>query len=619
MRKILLIALALLLPIHFASAQSATGFGYGPAINPFNAGSSGYFINSSPVLNSEGNTGFLTLGIGAGTAISVSSSEDTFLGNIAGQLVTTGIFNTAVGQHSMGYETTGSGNSCIGNDACRDSVGLGFGAAIGKSAFQAYFGQNSVAVGALAVYGNSQAIILSGTATNNDVITLTFASAAIIGSPISVSITVTTAETLPQMVAAIRTAIGANSALLAAEVRATIDANTAGLTNTVAIVYPGSTTAGVALTITSSVSGSATEIVTITQALSSMSDNIGIGNVALYGLQMTSAFSDIAIGTRSLASLTSGSSNIGIGTASGQQITTGVSDVALGVNSLTALTTGQGNVAAGVNSLASLTTSSNNVGVGLDAGRFVTAAGNSFVGGSAGRNLTSGVNNTAIGTNALLGAASSTASFNVALGTGTLQAVTGANQNVAIGHNAGAVLTSGTNNVLIGFNAASATLTTGTNNILICTGGSSCTTAASGTNDTFGVFGHSTSPFLSATVTSTPTSSILTVAGTLRVGAAPTITSGFSATPALTGGSPASFSIALLGGTPTASGVIAMPTAPNGWSCMFNDETTSSTAVFITKQTASTTTSVTVSNFTNLAVSGAWVAGDVIKAHCLAY
>jgi len=69
-----------------------------------------------------------------------------------------------------------------------------------------------------------------------------------------------------------------------------------------------------------------------------------------------------------------------------------------------------------------------------------------------------------------------------------------------------------------------------------------------------------------------------------------------------------------VGTTPTSACTITMPTATTGWNVTCNDITTQSTAVFVQKQTgAESTTSVTITNFNDVAVATAFVASDILK------
>lgn len=100
----------------------------------------------------------------------------------------------------------------------------------------------------------------------------------------------------------------------------------------------------------------------------------------------------------------------------------------------------------------------------------------------------------------------------------------------------------------------------------------------------------------------------------------PTIASGFGTSPSLTVNSgTAAFQINVGTGGTASSGTITMPASSNGWSCSAADITTQSTTVFYTKQTASTTTSVTLTNYNTAGAAAAWVASDKLNVMCMGY
>jgi hypothetical protein len=85
-----------------------------------------------------------------------------------------------------------------------------------------------------------------------------------------------------------------------------------------------------------------------------------------------------------------------------------------------------------------------------------------------------------------------------------------------------------------------------------------------------------------------------------------------------TSNGPASFTINV-GTAPTAACTITLPiTAATGWNCTASDLTTSSTNVFLQKQTATTTTTATISNFNDVAVASDFVANDILAVSCFA-
>lgn len=72
-----------------------------------------------------------------------------------------------------------------------------------------------------------------------------------------------------------------------------------------------------------------------------------------------------------------------------------------------------------------------------------------------------------------------------------------------------------------------------------------------------------------------------------------------------------------VGTTPGSACTITMPAATTGWNCFATDITTNSTSVFLQKQTgAESQTSVTITNFNDVAVATAFVASDILKVSC---
>ena len=99
---------------------------------------------------------------------------------------------------------------------------------------------------------------------------------------------------------------------------------------------------------------------------------------------------------------------------------------------------------------------------------------------------------------------------------------------------------------------------------------------------------------------------------------APTISSGFGTSPSIAGSNgTAAFTINVGTGGAATSGVIGFPTATNGWVVKCDDITTQSASVFVTKQTASSATTATVTQYNTAAAATAWVASDIL--HCMAH
>lgn len=100
---------------------------------------------------------------------------------------------------------------------------------------------------------------------------------------------------------------------------------------------------------------------------------------------------------------------------------------------------------------------------------------------------------------------------------------------------------------------------------------------------------------------------------------APTISSGFGTSPTISvNNGTASFRINVGTGGTASTGVIGLPTSTTGWNCFCDDMTTTSATVFMCKQTASTTTTASIAQFTTAAIAGAWVASDILLVSCFA-
>lgn len=101
---------------------------------------------------------------------------------------------------------------------------------------------------------------------------------------------------------------------------------------------------------------------------------------------------------------------------------------------------------------------------------------------------------------------------------------------------------------------------------------------------------------------------------------APTISSGFGTSPSISSNNGSVAFIVNVGAGGTASsGVIGLPAAANGWIVMCNNISTTSGTVFMTKQTASTTTTATIGNFSDTGASAAWGANNLIACIAIAY
>jgi len=109
-------------------------------------------------------------------------------------------------------------------------------------------------------------------------------------------------------------------------------------------------------------------------------------------------------------------------------------------------------------------------------------------------------------------------------------------------------------------------------------------------------------------------------ANILASATASTISSGFGTSPSIASNNgTAAFTVNVGTGGVATSGVIGLPTVTTGWHCFCEDRTTYSATVFMCRQTAFSTSSATIGQFTNAAVAQAWTASDILKVSCFAY
>ena len=476
----------------------------------------GLLMNGQPIINIGSNHATF-VGIGAGYVAqtgtiapglgcsffgedsgrrNTNGSENTYIGQSAGYFGTTALHNTSVGQHSMGYLVTDGFCTAVGGDAMRNyASGTGFCTAIGASAMYSGGCTYSTAVGGGALTGAGSTVVIGGSVTTTDTVTLTF-TGGFVGSPHSVSTPMTGVSTLAQAATAIFNACVAD-ATISPIIGGSIASSVID-TNAIRFVWHstdgtqnaptgggGTSTTGLAVVVTSSVTGAATEAVTIYGG-NTGTQNLALGYQAMIGAYLTTGSYNIGLGLTSLYSLTTGSSNIAVGQNAGYGLTTGSSCVFIGS-------------AAGQN----VATTGNHIAIGQNALQNFAGTGGGYVaiGYLAMQNISTGsLQCVAIGQQAVQGAASSTAtgitgighfafkgvtsgSFNVGVGYTVGQSVTTGGRNALLGYATGSVLTTGSNNTIIGAQVASATLQTGSGNILIGVD-SNTDTAASGTSNT---------------------------------------------------------------------------------------------------------------------------------------
>jgi hypothetical protein len=172
----------------------------------------------------------------------------------------------------------------------------------------------------------------------------------------------------------------------------------------------------------------------------SVSDNVAIGRNALRGDGTTAPTGDynVGVGNYTLDAVTSGHSNVAVGHQAGTTLTDGPGNVLLGHQAGTAMTTGDYNVAIGTHAAATMTgNSDHNIAVGKGA-LAAEASGADYC--------------IAIGSTALT-AQNDASAINLGIGVNAGNAVTSGTLNVLIGHEAGSTITNQSYNTAVGYNA----------------------------------------------------------------------------------------------------------------------------------------------------------------------
>ncbi len=461
--------------------------------------------------------GFSTfLGDSAGQFTLSSASENTFVGSAAGRFNVNGGQNFYGGTGCGWFEQSGE-NVAIGCDCYRNVVSAGANTAVGQDSQRNGSGFNNTSIGQGALEATATTILISGTQTTGDVVTLTFNApasalygyAALVNVPVSV--TITAGMTTAQLTTALITAINATiPTLLPTGTQAS------GVSGMITMTFAGTQITGSLCVITASVSGAATEIITITPGFTG-NGNVAVGVGAMNGPNLQTASSNTAVGFNALSALTTANGNVGVGGDAGQLLTSGVSNTLIGSVAGKNLTTPSYNVAVGSNTLTANITGSAITAVGafalgnnIGTGQYSVAVGYGALQGAVG---STNNGNTAVGS--LAGNAVTTASSALFAGYRAGQAVTSASNITLLGVNAGLSITTGGLNTIIGANVSSTTLTTGTGNIIIGSGStsSSLDTALASTSNTINIGG-----IFTATGIGTPATAVSAISGNLAVG-----------------------------------------------------------------------------------------------------
>jgi hypothetical protein len=103
-------------------------------------------------------------------------------------------------------------------------------------------------------------------------------------------------------------------------------------------------------------------------------------------------------------------------------------------------------------------------------------------------------------------------------------------------------------------------------------------------------------------------------------GTAPTISSGFGTSPSVvTANGTAAFTVNVGTGGVATSGVLTLPAATTGWALDVRNLSSNTATVFLTKQTATTTTTATIGCYDAAGVASAWAASDILLITAYAY
>jgi hypothetical protein len=303
--------------------------------------------------------------------------------------------------------------------------------------------------------------------------------------------------------------------------------------------------------------------------------NLAVGGAALSN--MTTATNNVGIGNQALLNNISGSNNTAIGANTLQNNVAGF-NLAIGIDSLKNNTIGGSNVGIGNNALLNNVSGSNNMAIGAGSLTNVKSNNNTGIGGESLNNLTVGTFNTAIGYQAMANTVSG--SNNIAIGNEAGQLITGDNnvgigfqsiKNITGGQNVGigteALQNAGSNNIGIGHSAGRNE--TGSNNLYI-----SNQSFGSTTNDRSGSLMYGTM-------------SSVTSGQTLQINANTDIRFGLkvSGTTNLTGSLLVSGDVMFSSGSNKTMGTVALDGANPGAATVSNSLVTTSSLIFLTKQT----------------------------------
>lgn len=344
------------------AGDSGTAISVGPVYQELTVNLQSTFFGSGagsvyPFSNDHLGYGSIGFGAGALQSLNAYNAENTAFGIWSSQYITTGSGDTSVGMHSLGADLLSLGATVMGNDALRDAVaaaGLNQITAIGHGAM-AHGGTSqpyATAIGANTLTGSSNALIIGGTPTAGDVISLAFTGNAPNGLPVTVTYTVPTSPTLSGVANGVAAAIIAQTNIWGPSYQLMSTNGSSAIplpdgTYVVSLEFPGTASTGWNVSIAPSVSGAATETVTATGG-STGPYNLAVGGAAMNGPGMSSAAAyNTVVGIQAAQYATTANSNVGVGYQALQDVTTSQQNTAIGTNAMAGTTTGNSNTCVG--------------------------------------------------------------------------------------------------------------------------------------------------------------------------------------------------------------------------------------------------------------------------------
>ena len=307
-------------------------------------------------------TGYSNTGFGKGTLLAnTTGNQNTAVGIAAQSANTTGSDNSAVGAFALQDNTTGNGNAALGYTALLFNTTGGFNTAVGDAALHLNAdGGSNTAVGHGALHENSNG--LNNTALGD--------SALLLNSSGSDNVALGK-QALQSNTGSENIAVGTGAGFSLTTGTSNIDIGNQGVaaeSNTIRVGSSGTHSktfiAGIGGT---TISGGAVVFVDSNGQLGTAtgSSSVALGDTAL---EVNTGANNTAVGGFSLRFNTTGFSNTVIGAQALTLNTTGTYNNAVGAGALASNTTGGRNEAMGVGALSSLHTGSNNIALGFNAG-----------------------------------------------------------------------------------------------------------------------------------------------------------------------------------------------------------------------------------------------------------